>query len=83
MFSFLKKVFSRGKIITVFLKSIKQFYIFEILLFVALLYLLGAFIHMHLNPSMWHLITRTILGIVFLGFIVFVFIIIDLKGGRK
>jgi hypothetical protein len=38
---------------------------------------------MHLNPSMWHLITRTILGIVFLGFIVFVFIIIDLKGGRK
>lgn len=82
MSSFLDNIFSRGKIIT-FLKSIKQFYIFEIFLFGALLYLLGTFIHMHLNPSMWHLITRTILGVVFLVFIVFVFIIIDLKGGRR
>jgi len=83
MFSFLNNMFSRGKIFTTFLKSIKHFYIFEILLFGALLYLLGAFIHMHLNPSTWCLITRTILGIVFLVFIVFVFIIIDLKGGKR
>ena len=83
MFSFRDRIFSRGKILITFFKSIKQLYIFEILLFGVLLYLLGAFVHMNINPNGWYLITRTVLGIVFLAFIIFVFIIIDLKGGRK
>lgn len=83
MFGFLKNPFSRGKIFITLFKSIKQFYIFEILLFGILLYLLGAFIHMSLNPIMWNLITRTIIGVAFLAFVILVFIIIDIKGGKK
>lgn len=38
---------------------------------------------MGLNPITWHVITRIILGTLLFSFIVFVFIVVDIKGGKK
>lgn len=66
-----------------FLDAMKRYYLLEVVLAAAVLYLLGAFIHMNADPSAWLVRTRVVLGALLLAWIAFAMFVASVKGGKS
>lgn len=65
------------------LTLIKKIYLIEVSLIGALLYTFGAFIHLSFEFALWSIYTRIALGLIWLCFIVFCFVVYSVQGGKK
>lgn len=66
-----------------FRNMIQRYYMPEIASITTVLFLLGSFIHVSFDLSAWSIITRAIIGSIWTAFILFVLVMIDLKGVKK